>query len=146
MKDLNLNQIEFAANACTRQQSGEVSVYHMCRAILLAQFQSTITMQFFLDLGRVVNGDPTMTFRAVPVHHGKTFQSIGVAPDQIIPQLGKLLDADIEGQITPEEFVKEFLDIHPLEDGNGRSAAIMYNMIRGTLDNPAIFPDFYKEK
>jgi len=47
---------------------------------------------------------------------------------------------------NPDAFVKEFLDIHPFEDGNGRTASIMYNLLRGTMSNPRMLPYYYEDE
>jgi fido (protein-threonine AMPylation protein) len=40
-----------------------------------------------------------------------------------------LMQAHKDGDLTPEEFVEEFLKIHPFEDGNGRTASILLNAL-----------------
>ncbi len=44
---------------------------------------------------------------------------------------------------TAEEKYHIFELIHPFLDGNGRVGKIIYNYLRGTLDNPEFPPDFF---
>lgn len=43
-------------------------------------------------------------------------------------------------------WVKQFLDIHPLTDGNGRTAWLLYNWMRNSWEDPAVLPDFYRSE
>jgi hypothetical protein len=58
-------------------------------------------------------------------------------PEEVEPRLKRLWEAE-EG-MTPLEFYKEFEEIHPFVDGNGRTGKILLNWKNGTLLNP-IFP------
>lgn len=46
-------------------------------------------------------------------------------------------------EATHEQFTKDLLDIHPWEDGNGRTASILRNWMLGTLDDPTPLPYYY---
>lgn len=45
--------------------------------------------------------------------------------------------------MTPEEAYRELMEIHPWADGNGRTGKIVYNWLKGTLDNPVLPPNFF---
>ncbi len=49
----------------------------------------------------------------------------------------------IPSDTTPGEKYHIFELIHPFEDGNGRVGKIIYNYLRGTLNNPSFPPDFF---
>jgi hypothetical protein len=64
-----------------------------------------------------------------------------ICPDaQEIPRLLKRLWKHQE-DLKPFEFYREFLDIHPFVDGNGRTAKVLLNWMNDTLLCPIFPPD-----
>ena len=58
-------------------------------------------------------------------------------PDEVLPRMERLWK--LQDEMTPIEFYKALLEIHPFVDGNGRSGKIILNLKNRTLLNP-IFP------
>lgn len=48
--------------------------------------------------------------------------------------------------LTPDEFAREFLIIHPFIDWNGRIASCIWNIMSGHGDNPVVMPFFFGDK
>lgn len=42
-----------------------------------------------------------------------------------------------------DDYIKDFLDIHPFVDGNGRVASLLWNHAKNTLLDPEPLPYFY---
>ncbi len=88
-------------------------------------------------------------YRTTPVYFagGSTALNARAVPDtmdRFVGTLSDLLNADalISGMVA-EQMTKWFLDIHPFEDGNGRVACIVYNLLLQSMDDPIKYPDFY---
>lgn len=138
---LQLNVIAFCAEECTRQQSGENSVYDMVRAwnnaAAALDFEEDITERLILDLAEMIEPENITGYRCVPV----TIRGILLGWEHIARQMEMLIAA--QDNLTPEEFYKEFEEIHPFEDGNGRVGVILYNYLKKTMDNPSFAPDYW---
>jgi len=147
LNGVNSDQLLFCAEECERQKVGPRMVYHMGKAMALAETQGTVTVQFVKDLGLFV--DPKQNefgYRRVQVFFANTLHfTMGEAakPEHIEEQVETLVGAWLDERVTPEEFYHHFQMIHPFLDGNGRVGAILFNHMKGTLDAPKSAPDFF---
>ena len=81
-------------------------------------------------------------YRTTPV----TFASGGTAtPAQHVPrQMTQLMESGL-AHTDPEAFVREFLQIHPFEDGNGRVAVVLLNHLNPSPAGMRPLPHFFDD-
>jgi len=60
----------------------------------------------------------------------------------MIPQAMKNLCNNLD-TLDPASAYKEFQDIHPFRNGNGRVGKIIFNWMKGTLNDPKMPPNFW---
>jgi hypothetical protein len=109
-------------------------------------------------------------FREIPIGVSDGFNWIEKAQWDSIPRLLHfLIQSYYDGRLDPEDtkmssrthedwgkykyykkaktaediFYFEYEEIHPFQDGNGRTGKILYNYLKGTLDNPQLPPNFW---
>jgi len=86
--------------------------------------------------------DPNINgqYRSIPV----TFANGGTAasPETIPDTMNRMFEL-LDENTDVDEFIKAFLQVHPFVDGNGRTAFILYNWLKGTLNNPLPLPDYF---
>lgn len=140
---IGLNIVRFCARECELQMSGERSVAWMAEAWMHAQE--------FADLKPTVNDVLVLGALVEPFKNAKGFRTCGVRvgwdvkPDwNLVPgQIVNLMEA--VDRLTPNEFFKEYEEVHPFVDGNGRTGAILLNWLNGTLDNPVWAFNFWND-
>lgn len=90
-------------------------------------------------LGGLAEPDNRGKYRVTPV----TFASGGTAAkhqdvERLMFNLFEYGDA-----LSVDEFTKQFLWIHPFNDGNGRTGWLLYNWRNNSLENPVKMPEYF---
>lgn len=136
-----------------RQQKGYEHVGYMLKAYRMAHTWAAtgVPLTSYSEinvLAYIVEPSNRGDFRRTPV----TFANGTTAIDaQNVPNamtsLFRFAQVVMGGaEIDIRHFVKDFLDIHPYTDGNGRTAFLLYNWLRNSFDNPKPLPNFYGEE
>jgi hypothetical protein len=134
----------WAAEECERQRSGEVSVAWMIDAWVYAHRRRSrpLNLRDVLSLAAIAEPRHNLDgVRTVDVHVGS---DVKMPHDQVDGALHKLVSAypftDLE---LAGEWYRQYEEVHPFRDGNGRTGSILYNHLRRTLDTPERPPDFW---
>jgi len=135
--------VHFCAIECKLQISGEESVACMVRAWDWAMQQE----------GRPITSDDIRILGALiePVKNLRGFREVGVRVGwdvkmdwRLVPeQVAKLVEA--QDALAPRDWFREYEEVHPFVDGNGRSGACLFNWLAGTLTHPDWPPNFWKD-
>lgn len=140
--------VAWAAIECEKQRSGERSVSWMVDGwALAAQHQASegeVTPEFIIKLGKTVE----------PRTNQNKWRQVGVqVGNNVKPQwheVPRLMDNLIEAwnRISSDEWYREFEEVHPFRDGNGRTGNILWNYHRDTLEPRTLDfpPDFWGDK
>ena len=134
--------VKHCAYECARQRSGEMSVGWMFDAWIETINEQALTNQqkptvgFIKDLAKIVE----------PVKNANGFRTLPVIINEtVIPvtdfesNLSSLLENGWFHE-NAEQFYFAFEKLHPFIDGNGRMGNILYNLLNGTIYNPAPTP------
>lgn len=136
MTELRLERIgEVLGIEAARQGVGLTDMLRLFEGYEMAfWWQGLPSLEMVFELASVVEPSSYGRCRVTPV----TFRNsnAGLAPELVPVQLEKLFDALKDDRVEHREFIREFLVIHPFNDGNGRVAWILQNYLEGSLGNP----------
>ena len=142
---ITIEIVRFCSVECKMQMSGEESVYWMVDGYEWAQenSQEPPIPEQIEWLGSLIEPYKNASgFRHVPVYvsgNEKLYHAL-------IPEaINSLCQALENYTLEPDEWFREYENIHPFVDGNGRTGAILFNWISGTLDNPKWPPNFWHD-
>lgn len=145
-----MNVLDYIAFESERQSATPTETIGMLKAhaLFLKRYNqdATVSHNLFLDAIGKING--IFLYRTVAV----TFRTVVNEPPSHtrVPYLMENLILGINesdnAAAYADEYTKEFLDIHPFTDGNGRVGSLLWNFLRGTLEDPDTMPYFYGEK
>ncbi len=129
--------VKFCAEECARQHSEELSVSGMFEAWMWVMEETpAINRSTVLEIARMVEpGKNRHGFRTVRVTVGDHLKKV----QDFNRAIGILCDSPLV--LEPVEWYREFENIHPFLDGNGRTGAIIYNYMMGTMTMPIETPD-----
>lgn len=108
---------------------------------------ATVSHNLFLDAIHLINNiflyrTVAVTFANV-IHEPPSHTRVPYLMENLVYAINDC--EDDQRALFADEFTKEFLDIHPFTDGNGRVGSLLWNFLRGTLEDPETMPYFYGE-
>lgn len=140
-----LDIVRFCAIECSLQVSGENSVSWMVNAwsYALKCPSGVLTEATVIAIGRAVEPDRNARgYRECGVRVGDS-----IKPHQReVPELMRRLMAQVPAAVEAgeqAEWYRQFEEVHPFVDGNGRTGQVLYNLLCGTLHDPEFAPDYW---
>lgn len=145
MYEMTRHLMYYLAAEVHRQTAEPIKVYSFYAAYLLAcdywtdgVRQRTIKGEHIINLARLINDAPTMMYRTVPVFFNNG--NMGLQHRNIPDAMDRLCENGHD--LSTDEWIKQFLLIHPFTDGNGRTASLLHNMFSDSLLEPHALPEY----
>lgn len=139
--------VRHCAQECAYQYSGELSVFWMVEAwqYALARKDRAPGVSDAIRLGKLVEPQKNAKgFRKVGVRVGTSVKMPhGQVPQAIRSLFTHGIEAHANGELSAIEFFREYEEVHPFVDGNGRTGNLIYNWLKGTLNTPEMPPDLW---
>jgi len=146
---IDMNLVKYCAEEVARQKAGPLAVYWMLEA--WQQAKSDFNAAGFENGHRVVAPEWIQKWgsmvercqpgwRQVPICVGATL--VPLHHSHVPHAISNLCEAIARG-LSADEAYKQFEEIHPFVDGNGRTGKILYNYILESLDDPKMPPNFW---
>jgi hypothetical protein len=142
--EAQLHVIGWAAKECELQMSGEMSVAWMLNAWQhamdhTARVDLRVTEQEIIALGKLVE----------PVQNKNGYRKcrvwIGRSEGLDWPQISEAITELVASVLSPREWFRQYEEIHPFVDGNGRTGSILFNWLSGALAEPVMPPNLWND-
>lgn len=139
----SIHIIQYCASEVERQHDSPEYVYHMCNAWIYAvdkyDMREWITECDIKELGALVKPKFNahryrMCDVRVGMHHCPSYRQVPTLMMKWVEKYGMHANKVIT-EVCNIAY-KEFEEIHPFEDGNGRVGKILFNWLNGTLHQP----------
>lgn len=148
------NIIAFCAEEVRRQGDSPWHVYRMYQAWMFAieqymdllaksiaydgdsDYVPRITPAIIRECGSMIDELNEAGFRTtrIYIHHSDGRYDEKDRPEVIDSRIATL--CEMQRKWEPDKLYKEFEEIHPFGDGNGRTGKIIFNWVNGTLEDP----------